>query len=207
MNMHKLLSVLIIMATVFIFASTANAGSLTPSAPPAPTMKSLDDIHGAVTTPNKKPIWSVYGKDFVDWPANPRFAIYDGGTANFNSDDMVLDKETGLVWARDAGLFTDTGDSALYSCIVQTLGGRMGWRLPTVEELLSLIDPNQKPIPLPIGHPFINVKQTDYWTSTEVTGYPGNAYTVMLVNIYGRPPVGGASKSNTCYVWPVRGPQ
>jgi hypothetical protein len=33
---------------------------------------------------------------------NPRFAVYDPGTPADETYDLVLDKETGLVWARDA---------------------------------------------------------------------------------------------------------
>ncbi len=50
-----------------------------------------------------------------------------------------------------------------------TAGGRMGWRLPTSEELASLVDPNNPggatPY-LPPGHPFDNVQQTWYWSAT-----------------------------------------
>jgi hypothetical protein len=47
----------------------------------------------------------------------------------------------------------------------------MGWRLPTVEELLSLLDPTtgQAGQFLPAGHPFTQINSTDfggYWTAT-----------------------------------------
>jgi len=49
------------------------------------------------------------------------------------------------------------------------MGGRFGWRLPTIQELASLIDPSvSEPGPtLPPGHPFgIGTQQVQYWSAT-----------------------------------------
>ena len=45
------------------------------------------------------PWWDITEADWVDHGPNPRFAIYGGGTGN-HADDVVFDKETGLVWER-----------------------------------------------------------------------------------------------------------
>ena len=121
----------------------------------------------------KIPIWQITREgtsksvDWVDHTSNPRFAIYDHGTPEDNSDDLVLDKETGLIWARNAYLTgtTLTWGDALNYCRGLTLGDRMGWRLPTVEELSSLVDPSRTAPALPTGHPFINVMY-HYWSSS-----------------------------------------
>jgi hypothetical protein len=43
----------------------------------------------------------------------------------------------------------------------------VGWRLPTVEEPQSLMDPTQVQPSLPPGHPFGNVSIAEsYWTSS-----------------------------------------
>ena len=44
----------------------------------------------------------------------------------------------------------------------------MGWRLPSLHELSSLVDPSVvDPGPrLPVGHPFTNVQVAFYWTAT-----------------------------------------
>jgi Protein of unknown function (DUF1566) len=108
---------------------------------------------------------------------NPRFAIYDpkndSNLVNPDtlSDDLVLDKKTGLVWTRDANLFGQYNwlDSNTM-CREIEHGNRSGWRLPTVEELSSLVDPSQPNLALPAGHPFVNVQFGSgvpaYWSST-----------------------------------------
>ena len=79
----------------------------------------------------------------------------------------MLDRETGLVWQRTpevpgrASNFPD----AVSACYVAATGGRKGWRLPTPEELLSLVDPTQSNPALPPGHPFQQVL-IFYWSAT-----------------------------------------
>jgi len=79
----------------------------------------------------------------------------------------VYDKETGLVWEQSplhpAGEETGvrTWVMAQADCNVKIVGNRRGWRLPTVQELASLLDPsnpNGNP-DLPVGHPFSNVQR------------------------------------------------
>lgn len=89
---------------------------------------------------------------------NPRFAIYNHGTPKDISDDVVFDKETGVVWERAPISEAQKWDAAIIYSYPNANAGRQGWRLPTIEELLSLIDPTQSNPALPHGHPFINVK-------------------------------------------------
>lgn len=92
--------------------------------------------------------------------------------------EAVLDRETQLVWQRAT---TDVTSGAFYQgdffnairhCYSITTGGRMGWRVPTAEELTSLlveqvIPPGVTRAGLPPGHPFINIQQTRYWSISE----------------------------------------
>ncbi len=96
-------------------------------------------------------------------------------------DKAVLDRETGLVWEKSPlhpcvqtfctqyEVGTRSWNDAREHCMNSTVGGRMGWRLPTIEELASLLDPNnpggETPY-LPPGHPFSNVQRNWYWTAT-----------------------------------------
>jgi len=156
------------------------------------------------------PIWKITqdGKaisvKWVDHAPNPRFAIYDPGTPADETDDIVLDKETGLVWARDADLagVTRTWEDAISNCHVYIwLGNRRGWRLPTVEELSSLVDPIQKFPALPVGHPFVNVQSSIYWSSTTYEADTAYAWTVHMGPSY----VVKHLKTFSYHVWPVRG--
>jgi hypothetical protein len=63
----------------------------------------------------------------------------------------VLDKETGLVWERaSVDGFVDWAN-AVRECTLSDIGGRLGWRLPRIEELFTLLDALGTPPP---GHPF-----------------------------------------------------
>ena len=142
------------LAAAALVAGSARAGSLEPPGPPAPTMKSLDEV---------PPAWSTI------LPASERFVLVMGGVA-------VLDRETGLVWQREPWthpLFrTVSWASASVNCFSLVLGGRMGWRLPKLEELSSLLDPTTGEAGqfLPSGHPFVQISMDavspGYWTST-----------------------------------------
>jgi Protein of unknown function (DUF1566) len=132
-------------------------------------------------------------------PANcPRFVVL----SNFNSE-AVLDRETGLVWERspDAQLFFWI--SAVFHCSMTKVGNRMGWRLPTVAELTSLIDPATS-VP-PAGHPFVNVQQLDYWSGTSNMRNFDFGFTFEL---YGLNRLLNRQRDQAmAYVWCVRGGQ
>ena len=132
---------------------SALSGQLDPASAPGPTMYTLEEIYNFR-------VWRMMGKTFVNHPGNPRFAVHDSGTAGDTSDDLVLDKETGLIWARDADVLEGDQEAAdaVLDCRSLDLGDRMGWRIPSIEELSSLIDTSQASPALPAGHPFENVQ-------------------------------------------------
>jgi len=104
-----------------------------------------------------------------------RFERVMGGAA-------VLDGETGLVWERVPETVTTNWIDASFNCYRRTVGGRMGWRLPTVEELTSLVDPSEQDPALPAGHPFEDVQPDVYWTATTISGITGSAYGVSFLD-------------------------
>lgn len=127
--------------------------------------------------------------------ASQRFKTVLGGAA-------VLDKETGLVWEKSPDTTGRTWNDAVAYAYKKNVGGRKGWRLPTVEELASLVDPKRSNPALPSGHPFTKVQLSNYyWSSTTNTDYTGYAWFVFFND-------GGVyfgNKSSECYVWCVRG--
>jgi len=98
-------------------------------------------------------------------PAAQRFVILPA----FNSE-AVLDKKTGLVWERSPQTTSARWTVAHRTCIEKNVGGQKGWRLPSLEELTSLVDPSIAPPgpTLPPGHPFLTVQSTVYWSATRV---------------------------------------
>ena len=97
----------------------------------------------------------------------PRFTVL----SNMNSA-AVLDRHTGLVWERapSSPPLQFAGGQAAAFCNNLSLGNRKGWRLPTLQELSSLVDAdpaNQTFLRLPPGHPFRSVQPTaHYWAAT-----------------------------------------
>jgi hypothetical protein len=129
------------------------------------------------------------------------------------NDEAVLDKETGLVWERAPGTapgshpLTAPWFEAHLQCNQRTWGNRKGWRLPTIQELASLIDvtvPPPGPV-LPAGHPFINVQSNAYWAATTFAApnIPNEAYVLGFHD--GN--MGSALKSVFTFYWCVRGGQ
>jgi hypothetical protein len=140
---------------------------------------------------------------WVDHKPNPRFAVHDAGTPGDAGDDLVLDKKTGLIWARNANVPGESmvWDDALNYCAEKvSLGNLKGWHLPTKEEITSLVDPSQKYPVLPKGHPFVNVKYT-YWTSTVYKDYPDDAWYISIHHGV----IDAWPKIRKYYVWPVTG--
>jgi hypothetical protein len=82
------------------------------------------------------------------------------------------------------------------------VGGRKGWRLPTIEELASLVDTSQSNPALPAGHPFTGVQSYYYWSSSTYAGGTSNAWVVKFND--GHVPYGFKSV-DIIYVWCVRG--
>ena len=81
----------------------------------------------------------------------------------------------------------------------------MGWRMPSLPELSSLIDPTQTNPALPQGHPFIIPPRTGFWSATTYAGNPSFAWVVIFENTSGY--VFSTQKDSTIgwHVWCVRG--
>ena len=92
------------------------------------------------------------------------------------NNEAVLDRETGMVWERDTDATKYDWFMAQEHCYKATIGGRGGWRLPTIEELKTLDDPTQSNPALPNGHPFTRVQLSSYWSSTTQADFADGAW-------------------------------
>lgn len=146
----------------------------------------------------KPPFWDTQ----VNKPG--RFEVL----SQFNGE-AVFDQETGLVWEQSPDTTRRTWFQALSHCYTKTVGGRKGWRLPTIEELTSLLDPNNpggNP-DLPPGHPFDNVQtpveSPEYWSATtEAIDAPFDAWGVDFGNSI---VIDLGKDGHPGFVWCVRG--
>lgn len=139
-------------------------------------------------------------------PADQRFTVL----AAFNNE-AVRDNETGLVWEKAPSMALQTWVLARINCAQKNVGGRKGWRLPSIEQLASLGDPTvtAPSQPLSQGHPFINIQPSHYWSATTNAGDPTNAWIVGFLTGEYAPPgnldVGAYDKNTSHYFWCVRG--
>jgi len=132
-------------------------------------------------------------------PANSsRFTCVMGGAA-------VRDNETGLVWEQSPSTSGFTWEGAQGQCNQLGVGNRKGWRLPTIQELASLVDPTQSNPALPAGHPFSNVQSSFpfYWSATTLATQAILAWGVH----FGSGGVGDDVKTFPLFAWCVRGGQ
>jgi hypothetical protein len=133
-----------------------------------------------------------------------RFKVLAGFTSA-----AVLDKETGLVWERSPDPQPRTWLVAHRFCVDRAVGNgsRKGWRLPTVQELLTLMDPTRDVPFLPPGHPFIGVQSDVYWSATVFGENPALAWGAGFENNLTAPGARFAGKDQALLVWCVRSGQ
>jgi len=122
-----------------------------------------------------------------------------------NGDNTVTDTKTGLMWIKQhsqlGGDFAKqkmTWDDAIKVCKNLEYADHKDWRLPTREELCSIVDLEKyDPAIDPI---FTNTQNDWYWTSTPCAWNQSSAWYVNLYNGL----VSNDSKDNDYYVRPVR---
>ena len=161
-----------------------------------PPPSAVDGSGDPVPTTQTQPSWDQ------GLPAAERFVLVLP-TAAISAGEAVLDKNTGLVWEQSPPTTTHTWSAARFQCIRRGVGGQMGWRLPSIPELTSLVVPGDPPggPDLPAGHPFSNVLSTAYWSATTLAGTPTDAWAVHFrVGL-----VFASDAKNANFVWCARG--
>lgn len=139
-------------------------------------------------------------------PIDDRFVDHQDGT--------VTDTRTNLMWVKNGWrldfLSAETWFDAVDKCREFRHGNYQNWRLPTIEEWRTLIDPRQQNPALVEPNPFVNViSHMPYWSRTEYTyskdhtcsqKCPLETYTVMLYS--GR--ILHQKKTERAFILPVR---
>jgi hypothetical protein len=119
-----------------------------------------------------------------------------------NNNGTVTDPRTGLVWEQGLCPTRYTWEDAMTVRIVElngaALGGYTDWRMPTAQELVSLVNYT---LHAPAIDPMFECQSDLYWSATACQYYPSFAWVVNfdagLVVAYYKP--------NNCYVRGVRG--
>lgn len=135
-------------------------------------------------------------------PSATRFIVLSNMGSN-----AVLDRETGLVWQKSPDSTARTWFGAQQHCGLLSVGNRKGWRLPTVQELASLVDDdpaNTSSPRLPPGHPFQGVQSSTYWSATSSAGIDGFAWALSFSS---GDVFSAGGKGQSVFVWCVRGGQ
>ena len=135
----------------------------------------------------------------VQMPAS-RFQILEE-----SKGEAVLDTETRLIWERSPSSAETAWANASLRCALTSTGGRLGWRLPSFFELMTLVEPSplataNRPS-LPAGHPFRGVKTGLYWTTNSQDTEPTNAYAIDFL----RGDLTSQRKNRAHAWWCVRG--
>jgi hypothetical protein len=125
---------------------------------------------------------TAFGQDAWDHTASPRFQLLAplGGQA-------VLDRETDLVWERSPSGNAFTWSGAHDRCNRLVIGNRMGWRVPTIQELTSIVSIGAAPNNLELNNPFVappTIGQV-IWSSTTSATNPNNAWGMNLPGTVG----------------------
>ncbi|MGD8368718.1 MAG: DUF1566 domain-containing protein [Desulfobacterales bacterium] len=128
-----------------------------------------------------------------------------------NGDGTITDAATGLMWPKNGWrldlLSALPWEEAVERIAAFRLAGHGDWRMPSLEEWLSLIDEKNRNPALVSPNPFVNIiSHMPYWSATEYTYHaeggqpPLECYTVMLYT----GTVNHQKKSELAFVMPVR---
>ena len=134
-----------------------------------------------------------------------------------NSNNTVTDTVSRLIWTKNANLpgASKTWSEALAYVAAMNSGantnfGFTDWRLPNINELRSLIDPDRSSPSLPASHPFSSVQYspaTRYWSSTTLYYNSSSAGIAKMDSGYVTYDPKTRYSGANYYVWPVRSGQ
>jgi hypothetical protein len=131
--------------------------------------------------------FSIYARlktgQTTSYVASDDGATQRGVARNFTREGVnntVTDHITGLMWQdnSEAKTTNKTWSEAITYCEGLSLGGYNNWRLPSVEELMSITDKGR--YNLSIDPVFTNVVSDSYWSATTDASYTSYAWGVYF---------------------------
>ena len=96
--------------------------------------------------------------------------------------DVIIDKATGLMWQKSGAPKKLTYDQAQHYLAVDRTGGYADWRLPTIEELLSLVELEKMPN-LYINSMFFDETQKWVWSADSRIKRENLKWAIWIVSI------------------------
>ena len=122
---------------------------------------------------------------------------------HINNDGSVTDIQTGLMWQQTPSDNVMTWQDSLSYCKNLQIAGYSDWRLPSQNELRSIVDYSKYMPSIDID--FLNIKNLnwEYWSATTYARHTGLAWYINL----GLGENNSYSKSYSLYVRAVRGGQ
>jgi Protein of unknown function (DUF1566) len=124
--------------------------------------------------------------EWDEWPVPNSPADVSNGAPNpeaytINSDQTVTDKVTGLMWQQTVAPGTYSWSQAVAYCSTLMQGNHMDWRLPTENELLSIVDysvGNDYVHPTIDATTFPNTPLNTFWSLTPSADSSSSAWNV-----------------------------
>lgn len=116
-----------------------------------------------------------------------------------NNNGTLTDEMTGIMWQQETTLKVMTWDQAVDYCKGLNLGGYTDWRLPTIEELKSVVDYTRFDPAINVIY-FPNIISNPYWSSTTNAYYMKHVWCVHFFHGYDY----YYNKDNSYYVIAVR---
>jgi hypothetical protein len=133
-----------------------------------------------------------YGQDGNYQGPQPAYEVSADGL-------VVTDLRTGLMWQQaDDGVKRDWGYSSTY-CENLVLGGNSDWRIPSRQELVSIVDYGRYS---PSINPTFSCQSTYYWSGSTLSDVPGGYFWVVS---FGNGHTMNQQQANSLYVRCVRG--
>ena len=131
---------------------------------------------------NKVVVIPMAGDDLTAEPTTPLAKDVPSQSDYTIGIDTVIDNITGLEWQRQDDDTTRDFDEAWDYCAGLTLDSHSDWRLPSVKELLSIVDYGQSSAPRILTAVFTNTNIAPYSTASTLANSSGDMWYVSFGN-------------------------